>query len=71
MSGYIEDANRVQTRLMNLLEMDEKWTTSLGHMAKHQVFVNRWFDKRATLKYFRISNSFYFGTSQKKFKKPH
>lgn len=47
MSGYAEDVDRVQIRLMNLLEMDENQTTALEHMAKHQVVVKRWFDKRA------------------------
>ena len=54
MSGYAEDVDKVQIRLMNLLEMDEKWIATLEHMAKHQAVVKRWFDKRATIKSFRI-----------------
>ena len=50
MSGCIEDANKVQIRLMNLLEMDEKWIATLDHMAKHQAIMKRWFNKRATIK---------------------
>ena len=56
MSEYVEDANRVQIRLMNLLEIDRKWIVALKHMAKHQDVVKRWFNKRATIKSFRISN---------------
>ena len=56
MSGYAEDTDKVHIRLMNLLEMDEKWTAALEHMAKHQAVYKRWFDKRATIKSFRISN---------------
>ena len=41
MSGYVEDTDRVQIRLMNLLEMDEKWTISLEYMAKHQTIIKR------------------------------
>ena len=40
MSGYAEDVDRVQIRLMNLLEMDEKWIAALDHMAKHQVIMS-------------------------------
>ena len=56
MSGYVEDADRVQIRLMNLLEMDEKWIAALEHMAKHQAIVKRCFNKRAMINSFRISN---------------
>ena len=56
MSGYVEDVDKVQIKLMNLLEMDEKWIATLEHMAKDQVFIKRWFDKRAMIKSFRISN---------------
>ena len=56
MSGYVEDAKKVQIRLTNLLEMDEKQITALDQMAKHQTVVKRWFDKRATIKSLRISN---------------
>lgn len=56
MSGYAEDAGKVQIKLMNLLEMDEKWIATLEHMAKHQVVVKRWFEERAKIKSFRISN---------------
>ena len=41
MSRYAEDADRVQIKLMNLLEMDEKWTTALEHMGKHQAVMKR------------------------------
>ena len=58
MSVYVKDADGVQIRLMNHLEMDEKWIATLEHMAKHQAIVKRWFDKRATIKSFRISNLF-------------
>ena len=34
-----EDANKVQIRLMNLLEMDKKWISALEHMAKHQAII--------------------------------
>ena len=54
MSGYVEDADKVQIRLMNLLEVDEKKIATLEHMVKHQVVVKRWFDKRATIKSFKI-----------------
>jgi hypothetical protein len=56
MSGYAKDADVVQIRLMNLLEMDEKWMADLEHMVKHQVIIKRWFDKRAMINSFRISN---------------
>ena len=54
MSGYAEDTDKVQIKLMNLLEMDEKHTVALQHMAKHQVVIKRWFDKRAPIKSFKI-----------------
>ena len=41
---------------MNLLEMDEKQIAALEHMAKHQVVVKIWFNKRAMIKSFRISD---------------
>ena len=56
MSAYAEDADRVQIQLMNLLEMDEKRTAALEHMAKHQAIVKRWFNKRAKIKSFKISD---------------
>ena len=56
MSGYAEDADKVQIRLMNILEMDKKRKAALEHMVKHQAVVKRWFDKRAMIKSFRISN---------------
>ena len=49
-------ANRVSIKLMNLVEMGEKWIVNLENMAKHQVIVKRWFDKRDTINSFRISN---------------
>ena len=58
MSGYTKDAEKVKIRLMNLLEMDEKRTATLEHMAKHQVVVKRWFNKRAMIKSFRIFDLF-------------
>ena len=54
MSGYVEDADKVRIKLMNLLEMDEKWTTALEHMDKHQAIIKRWFKKRAMIKSFKI-----------------
>ena len=45
---------KIQIRLMNLLEMDKKQIVALEYMDKHQFFVKRWFDKRATIKSFRI-----------------
>lgn len=56
MSGYAKDADKVQIRLMNLLEMDKKLIAALENMAKHQAIMNYWFDKRAMIKSFRISN---------------
>ena len=56
MSVYAEDVDKIQVRLMNLLEMDEKRIAALEHMAKHQAVVKRWFDKRAKIKSFRISD---------------
>ena len=56
MSAYAEDADKIQIRLMNLLEMDEKRTTTLEYVAKNQAIVKRWFDKRAMIKSFRISD---------------
>ena len=35
MNGYVEDADRVQIRLMNLSKRDEKQKNSLEHMEKH------------------------------------
>ena len=54
MSGYAKDTDRVQIKLMNLLEMDEKCTAALEYMAKHQAIMKRWFNKRAMIKSFRI-----------------
>ena len=54
MSGYVEEVDKVQTRLMNLLEIDKKWTGALEHMANHQAIIKRWFEKRARIKSFRI-----------------
>ena len=56
MRGYGKYADRVPIKLMNLFEMDEKWIANLENMAKHQVIVKRWFDKRDTINSFRISN---------------
>ena len=61
MSEYAEDAEKVQIRLMNLLEMDEKWIAALEHMAKHQAIMKRWFENRATIKSLRFLTFFYFG----------
>ena len=58
MSGYVEDVDRVQIRLMNILEMNEKWAATLEHMVKHQAIMKRWFDKKVIIKYFRIYDFF-------------
>ena len=42
--------------MMSLLEMDEKRTTTLEHIAKHQFLIKRWFDKRAMINSFKISD---------------
>ena len=54
LSGYAEDDDKVRIKLMNLLEMDEKWTVVLEHMAKHQAIMKRWFDKKAMIKSFNF-----------------
>ena len=54
MSVYTEDVDRIQTKLINLLEMDEKQGVSLENMAKHQAIIQRWFNKETTIKSFRI-----------------
>ena len=41
---------------MNLLELDEKCVVALEHTAQHHVIVKWWFEKRATIKAFRISD---------------
>ena len=61
MSGYVEDADKVQISLMNLLKTDEKRTIALEHMAKHQAIMKRWFENRATIKSLRFLTFFYFG----------
>ena len=58
MSAYADDVDKIQIRLMNLLEMDKKRIAALEHMAKHQAIVKRWFNKRAMIKSFRISDLF-------------
>ena len=54
MSGYTKDVDKVQIRLINLLEMGEKWIATLKHMVKHQAIVKRWFDNRTMIKSFNI-----------------
>ena len=52
MKGYVEDDDRVQVRLMNLLELEERQVTALEHTTQHQAVVKRWFDKRVIVKVF-------------------
>ena len=54
MNRYVGDANKVKIKLIDLLKMDEKIIVALEHMAKHQAVVKRWFDKRSTIKSFKI-----------------
>lgn len=52
----LEIGDQVEVHLLNLLKLDEQRTNALQHFAKHQVVVKCWFDKRAKIKVFRISD---------------
>ncbi|HEX4851450.1 MAG TPA: transposase family protein, partial [Puia sp.] len=48
--------NHREARIVQMLQLDEKRGQAIKKFAKHQVVVKRWFDKRARVKTFRISN---------------
>ncbi|XP_059070306.1 uncharacterized protein LOC131859992 [Cryptomeria japonica] len=52
----LEIEDQVEVRLLNLLKLDEKRINTLQHFTKHQAIVKRWFDKRAKVKAFQISD---------------
>lgn len=52
----LEIEDQVEVHLLNLLKLDEQRMNTLQHYAKHQVVVKRWFDKRAKVKAFQISD---------------
>ena len=53
---YDENEDRVQVRLTQLMQLDEKRDEALKKFAKHQGVVKRWFDRKAQNKAFRISD---------------
>lgn len=50
---------------MNLLELDEKKTSSLENMKKYQAVIKFWFNKWATIKSFRILDLILFRNKEK------
>lgn len=52
---FYTNANRIEVRLMNLLNLEEKRDVALQQFSKHQAIVNCWSDKRPKIKAFRIS----------------
>lgn len=53
---YYDEGDKREARLVELLHLEEKRDESLEKFAKHQGVVKRWFDRRAKVKAFRISN---------------
>lgn len=53
---YDENEDRVQVRLAQLMQLDEKRDEALEKFVKHQGVVKRWFDRKAQNKAFRISH---------------
>lgn len=51
---HLDGEDAVQTRLSQLLHLEEKRDQALDNFAKHQGVVKRWFDKQAKVKCFRI-----------------
>ena len=41
MKGYVENEDKVQVKLMNLLELDEKCVVALEHISQNQAFVKQ------------------------------
>lgn len=56
MHEYLDPDDRDQIHLSQLLLLEEQRDQALENFAKHQGIVKRWFDKRATMKSFRISD---------------
>lgn len=53
---YYDEGDRREARLSKLLHLEEKRDEALENFTKHQGVVKRWFDKRAIIKAFRISD---------------
>ena len=53
---YDENEDRVQVRLAQLMQLDERRDEALEKFAKHQGVMKRWFDRNANNKAFRISD---------------
>lgn len=51
---YYDEGNRRETRLQEILHLEERRDEALEKFTKHQVVVKRWFDKRSKVKAFRI-----------------
>lgn len=51
-----DQEDKIKTRLSQLLLLEEKRDQALENFAKHQGIVKRWFDRRARIKTFRISD---------------
>ncbi|XP_059070906.1 U-box domain-containing protein 43 [Cryptomeria japonica] len=56
MSEYLGIDNAVEARLSQLLYLEEKRDNAIDNFAKHQEVVKRWFDRRAKVKTFHISD---------------
>jgi len=53
---YLGIDNKQEVRLLQLMHLEEKRSQAIDQFAKHQAVVKRWFDKRARIKAFRISD---------------
>lgn len=56
MREYLGIDNAVEARLSQLLYLEEKRDNAIDNFAKHQEVVKRWFDRRAKVKAFHISD---------------
>lgn len=54
MIGHIKGEDRIKCRLVKLLDLEDKIIATIEHVLKDQVIIKCWFDKRTTIKYFRI-----------------
>ena len=53
---YDENEGKIQVRLAQLMQLDERRDEALEKFAKHQRVVKRWFDRKAQNKAFKISD---------------
>jgi len=54
MKYYLGVEEKVESRMLNLMSLEEKRDVALEDFVKHRTVVKRWFDKRDKVKAFRI-----------------